>query len=336
MKPVPTKVRPPIKAWTDSLTTSAVGQRAIGFANGAFRERADLRGKVRPAQMSIRLDQRRIEPDTRSLAAAYPTATGRLAVFLHGLIDTELSWFHRARATKRRSRIDFGGRLAADLSYSPVYLRYNTGRHISDNGRELVTLLSALVENWPVPVTQVVLIGHSMGGLVARSALHQAQRQTTPWLHKVDRLVCLGSPHTGAPLERAVTRITALLSRFAIAGPLSRVLALRSDGIKDLAQGYLHEAQWRKSKSAVEPWPTRLPAGIRQYFISVTLSRSEGSLYGRLVGDLLVLPSSSGDRNQNADHQWLGGMHHFHLLRHDRVYNAIHRWLSHNSPQHAT
>nr|WP_225953295.1 alpha/beta hydrolase family protein [Kibdelosporangium phytohabitans] len=281
--------------------------------------------------MSIRLDHRRIEPSTRSLTTAYPAATGRVAVFLHGLVDTERSWFHRDSSTTEPVRPDFGSRLAADLSYSPVYLRYNTGRHISDNGNELVTLLSRLVENWPVTVTQIILIGHSMGGLVARSALHQAQQQAAPWLPKVTRLVCLGSPHVGAPLERTVARMAAVFGRFVITSPLSRLLALRSDGIKDLAQGYLHKTQWQTGTSPTEPQDSDLPVHVRQYFVTVTLSRSEGSLYGRLVGDLLVLPSSSGDRNQSAEHQWFGGMHHLHLPRHDRVYNAVHHWLSHAS-----
>lgn len=136
------------------LATSAIGQRAIGFANGAFGERADARGNALPTAMSMRIGHRRIPTDRASLAAAYP-ASGRLAVLVHGLVETERSWFSRTAAGN-----DFGSRLADDVACSPVYVRYNTGRHITDNGRERAGLLSQLVQNWPTEVTAIVLIGH--------------------------------------------------------------------------------------------------------------------------------------------------------------------------------
>jgi pimeloyl-ACP methyl ester carboxylesterase len=299
------------------VVESGVVQRVVGVANGAFGEHADARGGVVPAAMTVRLDHRRVDLDRDSLAAAYPSASGRLVVFLHGLVETDRSWFHRSEPDKSRTGTDFGSRLAEDLSCSPVYVRYNTGRHIADNGRELVGLLAELVEEWPVPVTEVVLIGHSMGGLVARSAVHQADGM--PWLAKVTRLVCLGSPHTGAPLERGVVGAAALFGRFAVLAPAVRLLALRSDGIKDLARGSLHRDG--------QPADTAVPAGVRQYFVVATLSRAEGSLWGRLVGDLLVAPSSAGDPSQAADVAWLGGLHHFDLLHHDTVYDAVLGWL---------
>jgi pimeloyl-ACP methyl ester carboxylesterase len=268
-------------------------------------------------RMSVRSAGRDVPLTPAALAAAFPDAGGRLVVFLHGLVETERSWFHRSEPDKARTGTDFGSRLAEDLSCSPVYVRYNTGRHISDNGRELVGLLSELVEEWPVPVTELVLIGHSMGGLVARSAVHQAGGM--PWLAKVTRLVCLGSPHTGAPLERGVVLAATLFGRFAVLAPAVRLLALRSDGIKDLARGSLHRDG--------QPANSVVPAGVRQYFVVATLSRSEGSLWGRLVGDLLVAPSSAGDPSQAADVAWLGGLHHFDLLHHDTVYDAVLGWL---------
>lgn len=306
-----------------TIAESAVVQRAVGVANGVFGEYADARRGTVPATMTVRLDHQRVDLDHGSLAASYPSASGRVVVFLHGLVETERSWFHRSKPGKSRTGTDFGGRLADDLPASPVYVRYNTGRHIVDNGRELVGLLDELVEAWPVPVTEIVLIGHSMGGLVARSAVRQAGG--APWSTKVTRLVCLGSPHTGAPLERGAARMAALLGRVAVLAPVVRLLALRSDGIKDLARGSLHQ----DAEDAVDGQrvDTALPAAVRQYFVAATLSRSEGSLWGRLVGDLLVAPSSAGDPSQSADVEWLGGLHHFDLLHHDTVYDALLGWL---------
>jgi len=284
-------------------------QRAVSIVNGMF---GDGHGDVLPPAMSVRVDQRRVEVEPTALAAAYPAAAGRVVVLVHGLVETERSWFHRADPERAHTGTDFGSRLADDLSSSPVYLRYHTGRRVVDNGRELSDLLTDLVDAWPVPVTDLVLVGHSMGGLVSRSALHQATERGLPWAALVTRLVCLGTPHAGAPLERAVVHAGTLFGRFATTAPLVRLLALRSDGIKDLARGTLHST---------------LPAGVRQYFVAVTLSRSEGSLLGRLFGDLMVLPASAGDRTQQADLQWFGGMHHFDLQRHDLVYDAMLAWL---------
>jgi pimeloyl-ACP methyl ester carboxylesterase len=301
------------------MTESGAGQRAVGIANGMFGENADPRGDTLPAAMTIRLDSRQVDVARGSLAAAFPEASQRVVVFLHGLVETERSWFHALKPEKSRSGVDFGSRLAGDLSCTPVYLRYNTGRHVSDNGRELAELLTDLVENWPVPVTDLVLVGHSMGGLVARSAVLQAQHRV--WLARTSRLVCLGTPHTGAQLERVVVRVATLLDKLAVTAPLGRLLALRSDGIKDLARGRVHASQRDDVRAPA------FPPSVRQCFVAVTLARSEASIWGRLIGDLLVTPASAGDREQAADLRWLGGLHHFDLLRHDDVYHTMLAWL---------
>ncbi len=310
-----------------TVVESGVVQRAVGVRNGAFGSHAVSRGGTVPAAMTVRLDHRRVCLDRESLAAAYPSATGRVVVFLHGLVETERSWFHRSQPGNARTGTDFGGRLAEDLGSTPVYVRYNTGRRISDNGRELGDLLADLIAAWPVPVTEIILIGHSMGGLVARSAVRQADGQASTWLSKVTRLVCLGSPHTGAPLERGAVRIAETLGKFAVLAPVARLLALRSDGIKDLAQASLHQDRLAENGVGGRPVDTGLPASVRQLFVAATLSRSEGSLWGRLIGDLIVAPSSAGDPTQSADLEWLGGLHHFDLLSHDAVYDLVLGWL---------
>jgi hypothetical protein len=171
-----------------------------------------------------------------------------------------------------------------------------------------------------------------MGGLVARSAVHQAAEAELPWLPKVTKLVCLGTPHTGAPLERGANVLTSVLRRFDESAPLGELLAGRSSGIKDLRHGYLHEQQWAGRDpdilfEAAEPVETLLPAGTRLYFLSATLARREDSLLAQGIGDLLVMPKSAGDGPQRADRRWLGGLHHFHLLHRDEVYEVILDWL---------
>jgi pimeloyl-ACP methyl ester carboxylesterase len=315
-----------------TLTDSTVGRAVTGVLNGAFGERAEIRGELLPEAMTLRVAGHRVTLDAPSLAEVYPEASGRLAVFLHGVIETERWWFHRPADREQPPGRDFGARLAEDFACSPLYLRYNSGRHISDNGRELMRVLSEITSAWPVPVTEIVLIGHSMGGLVARSAVHQAAEAELPWLPKVTKLVCLGTPHSGAPLERGANVLTSVLRRFDESAPLGELLAGRSSGIKDLRHGYLHEQQWAGRDpdilfEAAEPVETLLPAGTRLYFLSATLARREDSLLAQGIGDLLVMPKSAGDGTQQADRRWLGGLHHFHLLHRDEVYEVILDWL---------
>src|SRR5689334_19316689 len=98
-----------------------------------------------------------LDCDRRAIARAHPRATGRLCVLVHGLADTERVWrFAGAR------EVTYGSRLRKDLGFTPFYLRYNTGLHVSDNGEALAELLENLIERHPVRVREIVLLGHSM------------------------------------------------------------------------------------------------------------------------------------------------------------------------------
>ncbi|WP_324273745.1 hypothetical protein [Blastococcus brunescens] len=278
------------------------GRVAIAILNGAH---GDLVRREAPAlalEMAVRVAGRAVPAEPGALREAFPGATGRLVVFLHGLTETEVSWTYGA---ERRAEpgVTYGTRLREDLGLTPVYLRYNTGLHISDNGRALDTLMAALVDAWPVPVQDVVLIGHSMGGLVARSALHQAHGGTAEardWTHLVRDTLTLGSPHLGAPLERGVHRLAAQLARLPETRPLARLLSLRSVGIKDLRHGTLVEADWTdRDLDALGAAPhTHVPLhdGARHFVVLATLSRNPSGRLADLLGDCLVPPrSASGD-----------------------------------------
>ncbi len=103
----------------------------------------------------------------------------------------------------QRNGHDHGERLAADLGYTPLYLHYNSGRHISTNGRELAELLEETIAHWPVADrASSRILGHSLGGLLARSACHYAMQAKHTWPAKLGKIVFLGTPHHGSPLER--------------------------------------------------------------------------------------------------------------------------------------
>ncbi|MEV6623047.1 alpha/beta hydrolase [Amycolatopsis sp. NPDC051106] len=312
--------------WTTSVLESAPGHYATGVAHGMFGASFPAAGRGSGEDMTVRSERRPVNLTRRSLAHAFPEATGRLVIFLHGLVETERCWFRGD---------GFGTRLAADLGTTSVYVRYNSGRHVSENGDDLVALLSRLTAAWPVPVSDVVLIGHSMGGLVARSALYRAEERNVAWLPRVTRLVCLGTPHSGAPLERRVAQLVHLLGRSPLTNPFTRLLAARSDGIQDLAHGYVHPAQWAPGREAGWRPPPGSGTGVRRLYVSATLSRTEGSRWGHLFGDLLVPPVEAGDLTDEADIVWLGGLNHFSLLHDTAVYETLLGWLRTEDAEHS-
>ena len=235
-------------------------------------------------------------------------------------------------------REDYGSRLARDLGCTPVYVRYNSGRHISENGRSLSDLLGQVVAEWPVEVEEVALVGHSMGGLVSRSACYIAALDEAPWVEHVRHVISLGSPHLGAPLEQAVHYLSAGLNKLPETRMMSTFLRRRSAGIRDLRQGSLVDEDWRErdpeALRAAACQEVPLLEGATHCFVSATVTRSPRHPLGRVIGDTLVLvPSASGrsrTRKLGFEAEFglhVGGTHHIALLNHPAVYEKLHAWL---------
>lgn len=270
-------------------------------------------------------DGQRLSLDKAALGTAYPEATTKLVVFVHGLACTEHSWRLYEEPGRPETRA-YGSRLSEEFGYTPLYVRYNSGLHISRNGRGLARALAQLTAAWPVAVDEIVLIGHSMGGLVIRAAAAQGLAHADTWIGRVSRVVCLGSPHRGAPLEQAVDGLTRVLDRFELSRPWSRVLGVRSVGIRDLKHGATSDADWRDGRSRRwrSPQPiARLP-GARYHFIGSSIGISASDPLGRFLGDGLVcLPSSLASELADADTATLFGLHHMQLLNHPAVYAQL-------------
>jgi len=256
----------------------------------------------------------------------------RLVVFLHGLMETERSWRLGDRET-------YGERLERELGVTAVELRYNTGLRISENGRELCRLMTELVDEWPVEVESIALVGHSMGGLVARSACHRAALDEREWVGRVRHIVSLGSPHMGAPLEQAVHVAAHGLHRLPETRPLGRFLRRRSGGIRDLRHGSLVDEDWRdrdpEELRGVACAEVPLLEGATHCFVSATITRSPTHPLGRLLGDMLVLSTSASGRSRDRrlgfrdeDGLHVGGANHFALLNHPKVYAQLRKWLA--------
>lgn len=272
-----------------------------------------------------------LEPS--ALAAALPHATPHVLVLAHGLCMNDLHWNRRGH--------DHGAALERDLGYTAVYLHYNTGLHVSTNGRELAALLEALVAAWPVPVESLSILGHSMGGLVARSACHYAAEGGMEWPARLRQIVFLGTPHHGSPVERGGNGIDALLLRSPYTAPFSRLGRLRSAGITDLRHGNLLDEDWRWrdrfERGADRRRIVPLPEGVACFALGATTGVRRGAPLDRLLGDGFVpLASATGHHDEaaralafSAERQHVAfGLHHFDLLGREGVYDALRRWMA--------
>ncbi len=248
-------------------------------------------------------------------------ATPRLAVFLHGLGETEFAW----------GSPSYGERLHEDLGITPVFIRFNTGRHISENGASLAALLDEVVDDWPVEVERIALIGHSMGGLVARSACHHGG----DWTALVRHTVSLGTPHAGAPLEQAVHAMSAALHLVPETRPFARFLRRRSAGIRDLRRGSLVDEDWRdQDPDALRAKALRRGSAARRR--DALLRRRHDHAQRRRTRSAACwatrscsprAPRAAAVGFEEANGLALGGTHHLALLNHPEVYDRLRSWL---------
>jgi pimeloyl-ACP methyl ester carboxylesterase len=261
-------------------------------------------------------------------ALTLPGATRKLLVLVHGSSMSERQWLRQGH--------DHGAALAAELGYTAVYLHYNSGRHISTSGRDLAALLDRLVHAWPAPLDELVVIGHSMGGLVARSACHHAELAAHTWRPKLRSLITLGTPHHGAPLERGGSWIDTLLGISRYSAPLARLGQIRSAGVTDLRYGNVLDEHWegrdRFAMSGDLRTPLPLPAGVACYAIAGTTAPGAAEA---LPGDGLVPIASALGRHDRPelrldflDHSISFATGHLDLLNRPQVYATMRTWLA--------
>jgi len=316
------KVAPPLPVST-SLNRDLAVSALAGFVGD---DMAVRRNPLTP-RMGFYAAGERVELRREALATAYPQATRRLVVFLHGLACNEQVWDFYVDPEQPDTQ-PYGPRLETELGYTPVYLRYNSGLRISRNGARLSRLLDRLVERWPERVDEIVLVGHSMGGLVARAAGGAGLRSGAAWTPHVSNVICLGSPHLGSPLEQVVHAGTRLMSRYTLSRPLATLLNSRAVGIKDLRHGYVDDSDWRgrSDDHSLGGGALRIPKlpSARYHFFGSSIGVDEHDLVGRIIGDgLVLLPSATASQLADADMAVLFRTHHLRLLNHPVIYGLI-------------
>ncbi len=316
------------------LTAGPAGSRRdalIAALNGVVGDHLAASGNPLATEMQLRRGGRTLELDAAALRAPFPQAPRRLLVLVHGSCGSDRQWARRGH--------DHGAALERDLGYAAMYLRYNTGLHVSTNGRALAALLEHLVAAWPTPLDGLVLLAHSMGGLVSRSACHFGELERHRWRRELRALICLGTPHHGASLERGGSWVDVLLGVSRYSAPLARLGKIRSAGVTDLRYGNVLDEHWARSDRFThrgdDRAPLPLPKGVRCYAIAATRSAAAGA--GNLRSDGLVAVESALGRHARPEltlefpeaHRWIArAADHLALLDRPDVYETLRTWLS--------
>lgn len=301
---------------------------AISILNGVCGDHLAATQNPLALTMELRRGGRALVLEREALARALPRRSSRVVVFVHGLCGTDGQWKGR--------EIDYAAALERDFGLTPLFLRYNTGLHISTNGRMLAALLDRLVREWPGGVRELVLVGHSMGGLVVRSGF----RHAGDWTALVGRMAFLGSPHHGAPLERGGMWLQELVGSAPFAAPLARLGRLRSAGITDLRHGNLLDEDWRHEDRFAHRrdrrTPLPLPQGVDCLAVAATIGHQRRDARDRLAGDGLVAIDSAHGVHRDplrdlgldpARRVVVQPLHHMRLLGSASVYAHLATWL---------
>lgn len=317
----------------EANASSEVRDAILAALNGVLRDHLAATQNPLAVSMRMRMGGTPVALDRGVLQTAIPKPTGKLLLLVHGLCMNGRQWL--------RNGHDHGTALAHALGYTPVYLDYNTGLHVSTNGATLSAMMDVLLRAWPVPVAEMAIIGHSMGGLVARSACFHAETAGHDWRDRLRQLIFLGTPHHGAPLERGGHWIDIAFGLSPYTAPFAGLGQVRGAGITDLRFGNLLDADWqgrdRFERSHDTRQPAPLPQGVACYAIGATTARRAGTRKSRMVGDGLVpLASALGQHEDPArdlgiakERRWVAAApNHLDLLSRAKVCARMRQWLA--------
>jgi pimeloyl-ACP methyl ester carboxylesterase len=313
--------------------SSSEREAVLAALNGVLGDHLAANGNPLTISMRMRYEGQTLELTRQALAAVILKPRGKILILVHGLCMNDLQWQHNGH--------NHGAALATASGFTPVYLHYNTGLHISTNGRTFAGMIEDLLQAWPVTVDELTIIGHSMGGLVARSACHYGKVAGNDWLQYLRKLVFLGTPHHGAPLARGGNWVGVILGASPYTTAFARLGKIRSSGITDLHYGNLQDEDWkyqdRFTLSSDMRQDVPLPDGVKCYAIGGSIAKRASALSDQILGDGLVPLKSALGQHANASRnlsfpesqQWIGyGMNHLDLLDSREVYEQIRQWLS--------
>ncbi len=318
----------PYLARVAGMKSTPEREAMLAVLNGVAGDHLAATGNPLAIAMRLRRGGVALDVERSRLAAAIPDISNKVLLFVHGLCMNDLQW--------SRGRRNRGADLARELGWTPVHLHYNTGLHVSTNGHALAGLLENVVTEWPVPVRELAIVGHSCGGLLARSAHFYGTSAGHRWPEYLRYLVFLGTPHHGSALERVGNYATLLLGSTPYSSPFARIARIRSAGITDMRYGNVVDEDWQ-GIDRFEHLPDRrrplpLPDGVRCFAIAA----SKDGLAGACGDGLVSIDSALGRHEEPArtlafapSDQWIArGMTHADLLTRAAIYHKLREWLS--------
>jgi triacylglycerol lipase len=309
-------------------------ETGISILNGVFGDYLHKKDNALSTPMQFYQNRHPLGLTKKSLEKAYPKHSAKICILVHGLACNETIWEYRDDC-----KTTYGSLLQTDLDYTPFFLRYNTGLHISENGKMFSTLIADLISAYPRQVDEIIMIGHSMGGLVIRSGCWYGNQQGADWAKKIKKLFYIASPHQGAPLEKFGNVVSGFLKEIPLAYTrlAGNIVDLRSSGIKDLRFGYVVDEDWegynpdmilKNNKNRIT-----LLEGVSHYAVTGSLTKNPGHLMTQFFGDPMVRKSSAmGRSRQERFHLPINGHTEFAKIGHlkmahcQEVYLQIKTW----------
>ncbi len=300
--------------------------------NGVIGDYLEKNNNPLKIDMQFRHQGKAISLDPKNIRKAYPTINGKILLMVHGSCSNDLRW--------TRNEHNHGTTLAEELQLTPIHLLYNSGQHISTNGQAFNKLLEELIQHWPVPVEELIILAHSMGGLVSRSAIHYGQQEQQSWTKQLKKIIFLGTPHHGAPLEQVGNFLDVVLENIPYAKPFARLGKIRSAGVTDLRYGNLIDEDWQDDDRFKMQSDRRnhvpLPEQVACYSIAGITGKSSTSVSSKLRGDNMVSVQSalgqhkkpSKNLNFKKENTWIAEeTTHSELLSNGDIYDRIKSWI---------
>ena len=314
------------------LKDSDKKEMILSALNGVIGDYLEVKDNPLKIKMQFRFQSKVLNIDPESLKASYPSINGKILLMIHGSCMNDAQW---TRKNHNHEKI-----LSKELNKTPVYLNYNSGKHISTNGQNLNDSLEELLKNWPVPVEELFIVAHSMGGLIARSALYYGQQEQKNWTNQLKKVVFLGTPHHGSHVERTGNYLDVILEAIPYAKPFARLGKIRSAGVTDLRYGNLVDEDWqgndRFELKSDQRQTIQLPAEIEFYSIAGVAGKKTESKAAQILGDNLVDVKSALGQHKNPEkdlniskkHSLIAyENNHLDLLSNSKITDQLKVWL---------
>lgn len=209
----------------------------------------------------------------------------KIMICVPGLFCDESLWTKNGEPSLAKTMEEEG--------YFPVFLRFNPGLHISDNGKKLLALLKSFLEHPDVRDLKADYISYSQGGLILRSAFYLAKQEAPEFSKRIGKVLFISSPDGGSYIEKAGFWLGLGAEAFPVF-PVQLIGFIgnqRSDAMKDLSHGIIREEDW-KNGSHLGRYAKDVYFGeldeIDAYQIYSLVSEKDGGNWSSWIGDGII------------------------------------------------